>query len=142
MAAKGEFAYIEGLASLRRLLKPPSDELVNEPWRDAMTELADTGAEAGRSRGPHRSGLMTSAGKLYARVQNKPFPMWAAVRSRAKRKSRKYPRGYSYPTLLEYSSKYGHAGWFTSAVEPRLVGAAEGALAKAASEVERRWGRQ
>ncbi len=139
MPAGQQFAFIEGLDSTRRLIKP-ADDLIAAPWRGAMTDLAQSGAAAGVSAGPGRSGRLRS--RIYARVQQKPFPMWAAVRSRGSRRSKAYPKGFAYPRLLEYSQKHGHAGWFSRAVEPRLIGAAEGALATAASEVERRWSRQ
>ncbi len=139
MAAGQQFAYIEGLASTRRLIKP-ADDLIAAPWRTAMTDLAESGAAAGVSAGPSRSGRLRS--RIYARVQQKAFPMWAAVRSRGARRSKAYPKGFAYPRLLEYSQKHGHAGWFSGSVEPRLIGQSEAILSVAADEVERRWSRQ
>lgn len=139
MPAGQQFAYIEGLASTRRLIKP-ADDLIAAPWHKAMTDLAESGALAGVSAAPRRSGRL--AGKVYARVQKKAMPMWAAVRSRGTRRSKAYPRGYAYPRLLEFSEKHGHAGWFSRSVEPRLIGQSEAILSVAADEVERRWSRQ
>ena len=139
MAAGDQFAYIEGLSELRHLLKPP-DELVAEPWRQAMTELADQGAEGGIGAAPYRTGKLKS--KIFARVQKRPFPMWAAVRSRVRSKGKrgtKYPRGYDYGRLLEYSPKHNHAGWFGRSVWPRLIGAADAVLTRAGNEVAKRW---
>jgi hypothetical protein len=138
MPASQQFAYIEGLNATRRLLKPLS-ELVDTPWRDAMTELAESGAEGGQARAPYRTGRLRE--KIYARVQKGPFPKWAAVRSRAKSRGRAGKRGYDYPRLLEYSPKHHHQGWFTSTVYPLLIARAEGVLAKAATAIQRRWGR-
>jgi hypothetical protein len=36
----------------------------------------------------------------------------------ARSRSKKYPRGYRYPRLLEYSSKSGHQRWFRGSIKP------------------------
>ena len=130
-------AYIEGLAELRRLINPPS-ELMAEPWRDAMDALAAAGQAAAQAAAP-RGATGQLRVKIFGRVQRKPMPMWVAIRARAKRKSRKYPRGYPYPRLLEVSAKHGHKGWFTAPLMSAMVGRAEQELAKAGDAIQRRW---
>ena len=136
MGQSTQFIYIEGLNELRRLLKSRST-WVGKPWKDAMTEMAEIGEKVARRNAPYRSGLLES--KIYSAVQKKPMPMWVAVRSRAKRRSRGYPRGFAYDRLLEYSPRYGHMGWFMVRIRAIWDARAAPILNKAAREIERKW---
>ncbi len=131
---------LEGLQALRKLLNPP-DELLAAPWKGAMASLVDFGAMFGRTQAPKgRTGKLQR--NIKPKVQNKPLPMWAAVRSRGTRKrSKTYPRGYPYPRLLNYSPKHGHEGWFDRGVIEPVIGKADLVLAQAATEIARKWER-
>ena len=133
-----QFAEIEGLKELQKKISPPSELLV-APWKEAMANLVEAGVKSGRVGGPRRSGLLIS--KIYGGIQKKPMPMWGAVRSRAKRKSRAYPRGYSYPRLLNYATKWGHRGWFDRAVIEPTMRLAGNVLEAAARAIGQRWER-
>ena len=133
-----QFAHIEGLNELRRLISP-IDALVATPWKMAMTQIAEDAANAARANAPiGRTGHLKA--KIYAKVQKSDMPRWAAVRSRGTRKSLKYPRGYPYPRLLNYSAKHGHQGWFDNAITPVFAKAAA-ALAIAGNEIIKIWSR-
>lgn len=137
MATRTDTAYVEGLKELRRILRPP-DELLAEPWKRAMTNLSEAGGQAALNAAPVKSGLLRR--KIYAKVQKKPFPQWAAARARGTRKSAKYPKGYPYPRLLEFSQRHGHKGWFTTAVQ-QAWNQADAVLAKAGNEIQEIWKR-
>lgn len=149
MAKAGEeLAYIEGYDTLRRLLNPP-DALIAAPWKEAMTELADEGAKLGVSGAPSRSAPVPPKGyggpvrnKIKAAVMKGAFPKWAAVRVRAKQRSAKYPKGYDYPRLLEYSDKHGRAGWFDRAAVAPIGQKVDATLTNAANKIAEKWGRE
>ena len=142
-----QYAWIEGLDTLRRLLDPP-DKLIAAPMKIALTELGQMGAESGKAaaptyRGPPRRKYQPGQTKkrIFAAVDKKAFPRWAAVRSRGARQSMAYPRGYPYPRLLNYAGKYGHAGWFDRGVIAPVMAKADTALNKAANLIATKWGR-
>ena len=139
-----ELVYIKNLTEVNKGLKElhallvPGNALLERPWKAAMEALAEAGAEAARQAAPVGKTGQLKAG-IYARVQKGTFPKWVAIRSRAKRKSPKYPRGYPYPRLLEYSAKHGHKGWFSTAIEGAWGQKAESVLAEASNEIAKIW---
>lgn len=144
-----EFVTIKGLKELKYKLQN-ADEMTAGPWKRAMTEIADAGYAAILNSAPQRTGRLKS--KIFVKVQQKPFPLWVAIRARgvAKwdkknlRKSRsrnRYPRGFPYPRLLEFSPKHGHAGWFYKRIAPAVQSKADSALATAGREIAEKWGK-
>ncbi len=112
---------IQGLKVLQTLLK--GNELYAGPWKEGMERLAEKGGHATRGGAPYRTGRLHDS--VRTAVQKRPFPQWAAIRVRAvsKTRSTKYPRGYAYPRLLEFSPKHGHRGWMARAMAPVIAGA-------------------
>lgn len=142
-----QYVAVEGLRALQRLLKPP-DELLAEPWKFAMTLLAQIGEVSGKRGAPRLSGALRD--KIYGRVHKQAFPRWAAVRSRGTAKSKKtgriwksarYPRGFPYPRALNYSAKYGHQGWFDRGVIAPVLARANQVLDRAADQIADKWER-
>ena len=134
MAALKLKVEVEGFRKLRRKLN--GDALLAEPWSAAMKRVGEIGVAAGRSSAPTGSTGQLRA-KLAARVQAKPMPKWAAVRSTATRSSAKYRR-YGYPKRLEYDPRSRHRGWLRGAIN-RAWSRIESVLSGAAREIEREW---
>lgn len=127
---------IKGLKQIQRKLS--GNELYAEPFKDLMSAIGQRGENIAATSAPHgRTGQLEI--KISHAVQKKPLPLWVAIRSRARRRSKKYPRGYPYGWLLERAPKYGHFGWFSQPLK-RLAGQVGPLLNGAAREIERKWG--
>ena len=117
-----------GLAELRRLMT--GNELYAGPWRSGMTRLASQAGLSAQHGAPVATGKLQ--GSIRAAVQNRPFPLWAAVRVRARR------RGYPYPRLLEFSPKHQHREWFLRALRTVWAGA-DTVLNDIGAQIARKW---
>lgn len=125
---------VQGYRELRRKLR--GDDLLAGPWSDAMKKIGEIGVAAGRSAGPRgETGQLVA--KLTSRVQAKPMPRWAAVRTTASRSSARY-RNYRYPKRLEYDPRSKHKGWLRGAIN-QAWSRIEGVLNGTAREIEREW---
>lgn len=126
---------VRGLRELQRTLK--GNQLYAEPFRETMQAIGQAGeAVAARSAPKGRTGRLEA--QITHAIQKRPLPLWAAIRSRARRRSRKYPRGYVYGRLLNFSLKHGHRGWFTEPLK-RLAGQVQPYLRAAAAKIEQKW---
>ena len=125
---------VEGHRELMKKLR--ADELLAAPWQHAMKRVGEIGLAAAKSGAPSGPSGQTRA-LLVTKMQAKPIPKWVAVRSTAKRSSRKY-RNYRYPRRLEYDPKSRHRGWLANAVRS-AYGKIGGILAGAAREIEGKW---
>lgn len=119
---------IEGLDKILAKTKP---ELYEPSAKAMLGEIAAAGARSARAGAPRLKGKLR--GSISPKTNGGPKPLWAVVKVGAVN-----PRGYSYPRLLEFSRKHGHANWLKSAVE-RAQGAFTSAATKAARAVERKW---
>lgn len=127
---------VQGLKELQHKLKP--EELLHEPYRDALDDAARTARDIiarGAPRG--RSGNLTS--KLTYRVQKGEVPRYAVVKTTATRSSKKYRR-YSYPRRLEFDPKSRHKDWLLNGLL-RAKGAVQSILGNMAREIAHRWSR-
>ena len=125
---------VHGIKEVSRALR--GTKLYDQPYRDAAEAIGALGEQvAARSAPAGRSGQLEA--HITHRVQKRPIPLWIAVASRARRRSKKYPRGYFYGRLLNYSRKHGHWGWFTSPLK-HLGNKVGPILAEAAKQVEDR----
>ncbi len=126
---------VKGIKQLSAALK--DEELYSKPWREGMNAVGQLGERIAASHAPRGATGQLEA-KISYGVQKKPFPTWVAIRERARRRSPKYPKGYPYPTLLNYSSKHGHAGWFTRPLG-QLGNQVGPVLNRISKEVEAQW---
>ena len=127
---------IKGINRLRRNLD--GDALLAQPLRQALEVGAAAGQSAAAGRAP-RGATGKLGAKLTHRVDKRPVPRYAVVKTTATRTSAKYRR-YSYPRRLEFDPKSRHKDWFLRAVlsvRPQV----EQALRAAAGQIEQRWGR-
>lgn len=126
---------IDGITQLQRKLR--TDVLLAPPLREAMATTVEEGAQLVEARAPRASGRM--AASVTHKLDARPVPTWGRIAVTARRRSRKYPRGFAYPRLLEFSAKSGHRGWFRGALVP-----AKGILARHVEAAKRRieaiWG--
>lgn len=128
---------IKGFREVQRALK--GNDLYAKPFSDLMHAIGARGENIAASAAPKgATGLLET--KITFGVQKRPLPLWVAVRSRARRRSKKYPRGYPYGRLLNYSPKHGHMGWFTDPLK-RLGSQVQPLMARAASAIEANWRR-
>lgn len=139
---------VQGLREVRRALR--GTELYQTPYREAAEAIGALGEQLAARNAPRgRTGQLEA--QIRHRVGKGALPHWVAVDSRARRKSRKYPRGYFYGRLLNYATDVRgpnrrgggmrsnpHRFWFTGPLE-RLGSKIGPVLAKAASQIERRW---
>ena len=125
---------IEGLAALQRKLR--KDVLLAPPLRSAMSATVEDAARLVTSRAPRATGRLATS--VTTRLDKRPIPTWGRVSVTARRRSKKFPRGFRYPRMLEYSPKSPHQRWFRGAVIP-----AKSALARhvegAKRAIERIW---
>lgn len=105
---------VEGLAALQRKLR--KEVLLAPPLKYAMTAGTEDAARIVMSRAPRASGRL--AASVTTRMDKRPVPTWGRVSVTARRRSKKFPRGFRYPRMLEYSAKSGHKGWFRGASIP------------------------
>lgn len=87
---------------------------------------------------PRRSGRLVAS--ITHRLDARPVPTWARVSVTARRRSRKYSRGYRYPRLLEYGSKSPHQRWFRDTITPART-ALRRRVEEAKRYIERIWTR-
>lgn len=125
---------VEGHRELMAKLR--ADTLLAAPWKGAMERIGTMGLSAARAAAPSGPSGRTKA-LLISKVQQKPIPKWVAVRSTAKRSSRKY-KNYRYPRRLEYDPKSRHRGWLQNAIRG-VYGRISGILGGAAREIEGKW---
>jgi hypothetical protein len=125
---------IEGLAALQRKLR--KEVLLAPPLRSAMNATVEDAARIVVSRAPRASGRM--AASVTTRLDKREVPTWGRVSVTARRRSKKYPRGFRYPRMLEYSSKSKHQRWFRNAVIPAKTALARHVEA-AKRHIERIW---
>jgi hypothetical protein len=144
---------VKGLREVRRQLREGQAQIYGPPVKDAMKEIGEEGEKRGRAAAPVAGGALR--GSIIHRVQDKPLPLWVAVRATAKarsgavakRQSRAALAGtqrlrrvsYSYPRRLEYDASRGHEGWLRRAIGG-LGGAVQQTLSTAARKIERRFG--
>ena len=105
---------IEGLPALQRKLR--KDVLLQTPLQVAMSETVSDAVHLVEHAAPRRSGRL--AASITHRVDARPVPTWGRVAVTARSRSKKYPRGYRYPRLLEYGAKSPHQRWFRGTVIP------------------------
>jgi hypothetical protein len=127
---------VQGLARLQRKLR--KEVLLAPPLAEAMTAGLADAVRIVESRAPRRTGRL--AASVTSRLQQKPVPTWGRVSVTARSRSKKYPRGYRYPRLLEYSAKSGHRRWFRDAIKPAQVALSRHVEA-AKRSIERIWAR-
>lgn len=125
---------IQGYRELARKLR--ADELIGRPWSDAMNRVADMAGAAWRGAAPVGSGR--ERGSIKTKVQAKPVPKWALVKTTATRSSRKYKR-YRYPNRQEYDPRSRNKGRLTRALDG-VKGRIQGLLDTAARQIEAKWG--
>lgn len=125
---------VEGLAALQRKLRV--DVLLAPPLKSAITASTEDAARIVESRAPRRTGRL--AASITTKVDTREIPRWGRVSVSARSRSKRYPRGYRYPRLLEYGKKSRHQRWFRGAITP-----AKNALARhveaAKRAIERTW---
>jgi len=80
------------------------------------------------------------ATSVTSRLDKRPVPTWGRVSVTARARSKKYPRGFRYPRMLEYSSKSPHQRWFRNSVIPAKASLARHVEA-AKRSIERIWSR-
>ncbi len=120
---------LDGYRELKRKMR--TDELLAEPWREALESAAVYAHQEAQAAAPVRTGkLQASIGwKMSAR----PLPFWAKVETKARA-----PKRFNYPALLNFSPKHGHKGWLTD-MRNRIQGNINAILERAAKEIERLW---
>lgn len=147
-----------GMKELLHILTPPTN-LYGQPWKQGMEGLARYGKSVAEQVAPiggpgdHGRGHPGFLKRhLKGAVQKSPLPKWVAIRSRgvrtaqfsqliAKRKTTsRWPRGYPYPRLLEFSPKHHHQGWFEKIRGP-IQGFADKVLSQISVGILERWSR-
>jgi hypothetical protein len=125
---------VEGFTQLVRKLR--TDVLLAPALTSAMQAGIQDAARIVEGRAPKRSGRL--AASIQTNIDKHPVPTWARVQVTARSRSKKYPRGYRYPRLLEYSAKLHHERWFRGSITP-----AKSAMARhveaAKRTIERIW---
>lgn len=124
---------ITGWRELARKLR--DDQLLAGPWTAAMKSAADIALSAWQGASPVSSGRMRASMK--SKVQARPVPRWAAVRTSATRSSRKYKR-YRYPGRQEYDPRSRNKGRLRQALV-QAMGRIQGVLSTTARMVEAKW---
>lgn len=128
---------LEGLQRIQKLLRSPDRELWADDYRQMLEESAANVVSAMRPHMP-RGATGRLAARLQFRVQKRPIPRWAVVKTTATRSSARYRR-YSYPRRLEFDPKSRHANFYLTAFK-RSAGSVQAAVTAFARKVERRWG--
>lgn len=131
---------VEGITQLQRKLR--KEVLLAPPLREAMQATVVEAAQLVEARAPRGPGAHggTMAASVTHRLDARPVPTWGRIAVTARRRSRKFPRGFAYPRLLEYGPKSRRRGWFRGALIP-----AQGVLARhierAKRHIEAIWSR-
>lgn len=105
---------IDGMAQLQRKLR--RDVLYAPPLREAMEDTLQDVQAIVESRAPRRTGRLS--GSVTHKLDARPVPTWGRVAVTARRRSKKYPRGFRYPRWLEYAPKSPHQRWLRNALGP------------------------
>jgi hypothetical protein len=130
---------LENFAEIKAKVRDGGESMYGDPMEDAMVVIGDTAVHDARQVA---SGFRVSgqnAEKIrYAVAPTRPFPTWVKVEAYASRKSRRYPRGYKYPRLLNYGPKSRHRGWLTNAIVA-LQPAAKRLLEAVGRAIELKW---
>jgi hypothetical protein len=131
---------VKGRDQLLRKVKNIEADVIAPPWREAMEGIGIIGQAAAVRAAPLGSqpGAGRTISMMYHRVQQKPLPMWVKVATKAKRVSRKYPRGYAYPRKLNYDPRSPIKGWFDKAMGQTRAAAVK-VLDVAAKKMEKAW---
>lgn len=130
---------VKGFKQMRKLLTPPSN-LYGEPVREAMEEIAEFGESAAISLAPRGFSGQTIA-RMSRKVQRKPVPLWAVVKTTAKRDGFAYPRVVNYSPYAQSRYRTGvnrNRYWFDNAMN-RARSVMGRILEKAGEEMARRW---
>lgn len=130
MASYTVYLNVQDVQKLAKLLS--GDELVARPWRDGMTKLASSGGIAAQRGAPVATGKLQ--GKIRTKVQQRPFPLWIAIRNQARNPKSQYP----YPRLLAFRPKFHHQDWLINAVMPVFNGAGQ-MLDQIGAAIARKW---
>lgn len=105
---------IEGLPALQRKLR--KDVLLAPPLTAAMGASVKEAARIVETRSPRATGRLATS--VTYRLDKRPVPTWARVQVTARKRSKKFPRGYRYPRWLEYAATSPHQRWFRGSVTP------------------------
>jgi hypothetical protein len=127
---------VEGLAAIQRKLR--KEVLLAPPLQGAMKATVTDAVQLVERAAPRRSGRLVAS--ITHRLDARPVPTWARVSVTARRRSRKYSRGYRYPRLLEYGSKSPHQRWFRDTITPART-ALRRRVEEAKRYIERIWTR-
>lgn len=101
-----------------------------------MNDIAKKSRLSAIAGAPMRSGKLKAS--IRERIQKKPFPTWIAVDAQARGRRGGNRSNYPYPRLLEYSSKHGHAGWLSNALN-KVWRNVETDLNRIADAIARKW---
>jgi hypothetical protein len=118
----------------RELQRKLDDSLFQQAWRDGLTDITELVYSHEVVRAPVRSGRLVS--RMEQRVQNKPIPSYAVVRTQAKNPN----NGYAYPRRLNFDPRSRWNGWFLRVAEATKP-AWEQILQRVAARIESRWSR-
>lgn len=130
---------VKGRDQLLRKVKNVEPEVIAPAWKEGMEAIGVVGQNLAIRAAPlGPSGRTISM--MYHRVQQKPIPLWVRVGTKAKRTSKKYPRGYAYPRRLNYDPKSPIKGWFDRAMD-QTKQTARAVLDRAAKKMEQNWRR-
>lgn len=106
----------KGFKEALRKLDPPS-QLYAEPLRHGWTEIAEFGEAAGISAAPQAGGGTIAS--FQHKVSKSKIPLWAVVKTTAKRNGFAYPRVVNYSPFAQSRYKKGtntHQHWFDNAM--------------------------
>lgn len=144
---------VTGLKELLRVIDPPTN-LYGEPWKAGMVSLAQRGESLEKATAPYRTGYLQR--HIKGVVQKSPLPKWVAIRSRGVSqqakygktgrrlkatkilRTAKYPKGFPYPRLLEFSPKHHHQGWFSN-VRGAIASGLDATLSQISTGIIRKW---
>lgn len=127
-----------GFREAIRKLDPPSD-LYAEPFRDAWNEVAEFGEAAAISAAPMGGG--GTIGAMQKKVSKSKVPLWAVVKTTAKRNGFAYPRVVNYSPFANSRYRTGtnpHRYWFDNAAN-RARAIMGRVFDKALDEMAKRW---
>lgn len=126
---------LDGLDALRRKLE--GQEMLAKPLRDGMNEAARVARDAIRAGAPRgKTGQLQA--KLSYSVQQRPIPSWAKVTSKARRRSARYPSGYSYGGRLAFDPRSRHRDWMLRGFES-AAGRIQAVVNRIGDAIEQRW---
>lgn len=106
----------KGFKEALKKLEPPSN-IYAEPLRNAWNEIAEFGESVGIQAAPQESGR--TVGAFQKKVSKQKVPLWAVVKTTAKRNGFAYPRVVNYSPYAQSRYKKGvniHRYWFDNAM--------------------------